>query len=441
MHDSYVTMLPATEITFENAILWFALAAAIGFFIGRTRKEDENMSTPPGKPGMRDFVMVAIAGAICGLVQDGLFTVAITLSVFGFLCVVRAKSDRRIGMTSEFAAMLTFGLGYLCQTPYRNVAAALGVFVALVLATKDELHSFAIKRISEKEFSDTLKFLALIFIIYPLLPKGAYGPYDFFEPRKVWLFIILVSAVSYVGYFLIKFLDAKKGLLMTALFGGIASTTAYISGTSRAVVSNPEVAADLGKATILADSMLYPRILLVLMAINPTLAEFSMLPLLSMSGVACLLYFGIERFGKKEVKPEKGVGQNNFGFSNPFAFKSALKFGIIFLLVLFITKAGGQIFNKYGTIATSGIGGLINIDAVVLSMSDFVKEEKISKAIALLCILVGTAANAIFKFFLAYMSKNRTFYCRVGLGFIAIISTGFLVYWLQFLAWKATGEN
>ena len=63
-------------------------------------------------------------------------------------------------------------------------------------------------------------------VIYPLLPQGSFGPYAFFSPRQVWMFVILISSISYVGYFLEKFLGEERGMLYTSVLGGLASTTA-----------------------------------------------------------------------------------------------------------------------------------------------------------------------------------------------------------------------
>ena len=75
-------------------------------------------------------------------------------------------------------------------------------------------------------FAATLAFVGVVVVIYPLLPEGAYGPYAFFEPRQVWKFVILISSISYLGYFLEKFLGEEQGLFYTSVLGGLASTTA-----------------------------------------------------------------------------------------------------------------------------------------------------------------------------------------------------------------------
>ena len=42
----------------------------------------------------------------------------------------------------------------------------------------------------------------------------------FSKPSQVWKFVILISSISYLGYFFQKFLGEEKGLIYTALLGG-----------------------------------------------------------------------------------------------------------------------------------------------------------------------------------------------------------------------------
>ncbi len=73
--------------------------------------------------------------------------------------------------------------------------------------------------ITAQEFNATLGFVTVVLVIYPLLPAGTFGPYAFFSPRQVWMFVILISSISYIGYFLEKFLGEEKGLVYTAILG------------------------------------------------------------------------------------------------------------------------------------------------------------------------------------------------------------------------------
>ena len=56
--------------------------------------------------------------------------------------------------------------------------------VVAFLEGKKALQKLIRETITETEFSDTLWFLAIIFIILPVLPTGEYGPFGFFAPRR-----------------------------------------------------------------------------------------------------------------------------------------------------------------------------------------------------------------------------------------------------------------
>ena len=258
------------DLTGPNSpVVGFILALTIGFLVGRTREPGPN-DTP--RPGMRDFLIIALLGAVAGHLGNVAVAIAMFGATIGGILVMRLQHPERNGITTELAAVATFVLGALCLTADRQLGAGLGIVLAAILAEREQLRSFVRNAISDREFIDTLSFLALIFIIYPLLPTGSYGPFGFFEPRKIWLFVILVSGVSYVGYFLTKFTGGQRGALLTAIVGAIASTTAYTTGISQAVADAPESAVPAARYALIANSILFPRTLLIVAVVSPTLA-------------------------------------------------------------------------------------------------------------------------------------------------------------------------
>lgn len=433
-------------LTFDSA-LGFVYAAAIGFLVGRTREQDDD---PTPKPGIRDFVILALVGAVCAQMNvaaaDSTVQVAVTEQLLGAVCtqmnvagltivlmvaatavvlVMRIQYPQRTGITTELAALMTLLLGYLCLTSARVIGISLGIILAVLLTTKEQVHHFALRTISGREYGDTLKFLALIFVIYPLLPKGGYGPLHFFEPRKIWFFVILVAGVSYVGYFLTKFLDPGKGITITAIVGGLASTTAYTGGVSRVVAESPPAAVPLAGAAVLANAIQYPRLLLLVAVISPGLAQAALLPLWAMmiAGLASAAVLG--RSGTHAA-----AHQTTAGFKNPLTLGPALKFGAIFTVVLMLTRSGRYLFGESGQFITSAVGGLIDVDAVLLSLTDFYQKGETPAREAVLGIIVAAAANAVFKSILAYSSRQPAFYLRLMGGFAVIAITGFAVFFI-----------
>ncbi len=402
----------------------FGLAAAIGFLIGRTREDDpaEDGLTKGRKPGIRDFIIIAWSGGLAALLQNSLLTVALLVTIAALLLGFRWQQPRRNGVTSELAALATFVLGLACLSHLREFAAAIGIALAVLLNAKKQLHAFALQTISEREFTDTLKFLALIFVIYPILPSGAFGSHNELEPRKIWLFVIVLSSVSYFGYFLTKFAGPRLGMTFSALLGGLASTTAYTGGISRAVAEVPSSAAAMARAVVLANSIQYPRLFFILLVLAPTLALESagFLSAMFLAGLLAALLTSGEKFGTP-------AGNGLAVLKNPFSLRPALEFGVVFMLVLGLSRYIQAVAGHQVQMVASFIGGLVDVDAVSLTQADAVRSGQLSPRPALWGIYFATAGNAFFKMTLAAMSRQPGFFLRVAAGFVLMLAAGLAV--------------
>jgi uncharacterized membrane protein (DUF4010 family) len=392
------------------------LAVALGFLIGRTREPEPGK---PPRPGLRDFVTISTLGAVCAVLGMLAVTVTAFAGIAIILAVMRAQQTARSGITTEIAALLTFVIGYMAMTPVSAVAAGVGIVIGAILATKEQLRAFARDVISDREYLDTLGFLALIYIILPLLPRGGFGPLGFFEPRRIWFFVILVSGVSYVGYFLTKFLGPESGQLATAIVGGLASTTAYTGGAAHAVLEAPKTAVPMARAALIANSILFPRILILAAFVSPELA---------IAGVPSFAVMTAAGLGSAWILARGGElasGESpSSGFSNPFQIASALRFGVVFAAVLLLTKAGRFYFGSSGQLASAAIGGLIDTDAVTVSLSQFYAGGTSNAANAIIGMVLAAAVNAIFKTGLAQTSRQFAFWARIAAGFAIMFAAG-----------------
>lgn len=392
------------------------LALALGFLIGRTREPEPGK---PPRPGLRDFVIVSILGAVCSLVGSLAVTVTAFAGIALIMAVMRVQQSARAGITTEIAALLTFVVGYMAMTPLSAVAAGVGIVVGAILATKEQLRAFARDVISDREYLDTLGFLALIYIILPLLPTGGYGPFGFFEPRRIWFFVILVSGVSYVGYFLTKFLGPQSGQMATAIVGGLASTTAYTIGAAKAVSDAPDSAVPMARATLIANSILFPRLIILAAFISTSLAVAGIPSFAVMTAAGLAAAWILGRGG-----PAPSGRSPSSGFTNPFQLWTALRFGIVFAIILLITKAGKFYFGDSGQIVSAAIGGLIDADAVTVSLAQFHAAGTSSAISALVGMTLAAATNAIFKTGLAQSSGRLAFSARVAVGFVIMFAAG-----------------
>jgi len=132
------------------------------------------------------------------------------------------------------------------------------------------------------------------------------------------------------------------------------------------------------------------------------------------------------------VRPGAGAAarDTSAGFKNPLTLGPALKFGVVFTGILFLTRAGSYFFGQIGQLITSALGGLIDTDAVLLSLAASFGENKTAAHDAVLCIILAAAANAVLKSGLAYLSRQPAFYLRLMAGFAVIVATGLVVFFV-----------
>ncbi len=405
-----------TELTGPNSpAIGFLLALTIGFLVGRTREPGPH-DTP--RPGMRDFLIIALLGAVAGHLGNAAIAIALFAGTIGAILVMRLQQPKRNGITTELAAVATFVLGALCLTSDRQFGAGLGIVLAAILAEREQLRRFVRDAISDREFIDTLSFLALIFIIYPLLPAGSYGPFEFFDPRRIWLFVILVSGVSYVGYFLTKFTGNERGALLTAIVGAIASTTAYTTGVSQAVATAPQTAIPAARYAIISNSILFPRMLLLVVLVSPTLAIAA-----SPSFAAMMLAgFATALIIAPVTKKHTAVADSTF--RNPFSIRPALQFGVVFTLVLLVTRVAKNNAGYSGQMVVSAISGLVDVDAISLTRSGVGQAGTSAARDAVIGLTLAAGVNAIFKSAVAQTSHQPAFYLRLMAGFVIMFAVG-----------------
>lgn len=267
----------------DSQLLWLPVGEAlmIGVLVGAQR---EHAKLSPDI-GIREFVLCAAVGAACGLQQMPVLSAVALAGLIMVLLYFRFRSPREdSGFTTDLAMLAVFCLAHVCTLTNsenaRSAAIGVSILITFLLESKDKVRKFFSETLTRQEFSGTLLFLALVFIIYPILPIGEFGPFGGFNPRNIWTFVILVSSVSFGGYFLEKYLGRSRGLKITAVLGGIASTTAATVSLSKEVRQSPEKLSACWQAATLANAIQYPRLLAFLSAISPTISFDAAVPLL-----------------------------------------------------------------------------------------------------------------------------------------------------------------
>jgi uncharacterized membrane protein (DUF4010 family) len=352
----------------ENLILQFLIAIALGALIGLEREYARFRRRGHIFAGVRTFPLIALLGALAAYLgeQVSIWILIVSIGLIGSLIIVAYFSlvhmDRRhSGATSEVAGLLTFFIGMLTFYGPIRFAVALAVILTIILHLRSVLHHFA-KKISPKEMADTITYAVLAFIILPFLPNEWYGPLDLFNPFVLWLMVVLISGISFFGYALMKWFG-EKGVGLAGILGGLVSSTAVtLSFANR---SKKGAAKALALGVILANSIMFIRVLVEVFIINRPLFIKLLLPFLTLASISGIFSYYLWQ----NVKQVKG----KIDLKSPLSLKSALEFGALFALILALVKVADFYLASRGVYVVSLISGIADVDAITVSLSQLAK--------------------------------------------------------------------
>jgi uncharacterized membrane protein (DUF4010 family) len=379
----------------EPLALRFAVALGLGMLIGLER---ERAKGDESGAGVRTFALISLAGAVAGYLQVQLGLDGLALAVFAALAAlivgayVMAARLGDAGITTEVSALLAFLLGLLCAHGQMQLAAWVAVAMALMLALKDWLHRLA-RRIDAADIEATLKFAIVTLIILPLVPDRNYGPVplDVLNPYKVWLMVVLISGLNFLSYLLIKVVGTEHGTGLAGLLGGLVSSTAVTLGFAQRSRQPGADASALALGIVLAWTVMFFRVVAMSALISGPLG----LRLALAMGALCAVSLGACYWlWRRREAAERGEVQAGH---NPFELDQAIKFGLLFGVVVVVAKAAQVYLGDAGLYLAAGIAGLSDVDAITLAMADMARGGGQQLAIAARAIVIAALANTLVK--------------------------------------------
>jgi uncharacterized membrane protein (DUF4010 family) len=398
--------------------IFYTLIAAlgIGFIIGMQREHSYFDASDRHPAGVRTFSMVGLGGVLPVFFSDLLGSVAPFLTGLVVIGILLAAShvafglshkEETAGITTSVALLLVYLLGGLCWYNRLLEACVWMVVLLLLLNSKKQLHDFA-TRISAEDIIATVKFVVITLMVLPFLPNRAFGPagLEVLNPHTIWLFVVFISGIGFVSYVLIKIIGPGKGIWLTGLFGGLASSTALTLNMAARSRDNESYAGDFTMSIVLSWAVMFARLYLICIFLNPALAGPLALPLL----VPVLPSLGYALFMK--VRTSHDHAEKNSNFSNPFRLLPAIKFGLVFTAVMFVANAARVYLGNGALVGCSFLGGAAEMDAVAFSLIDMSVKATIENRELVLALLFASIANTITKgalvFFLGAKSMRKS---------------------------------
>jgi uncharacterized membrane protein (DUF4010 family) len=354
----------------------FLVALLIGALVGVEREKSQSASGHRPIAGLRTFILLAQLGSLAAWLSVHLGSPLLFVAGFvlvglaataGHLIESRSRPDAP-GLANEVAAITVFLLGGAVMYDYAEIAVALGIVTSALLAFKQPLHGM-VARVATDDIYAVLKLLIASFIVLPLLPNHAVDPWGVLNPYVLWLLVVLISGLSLVGYVAVRLLGEARGTMLTGFAGGLVSSTAVSLNFARQSRSDPTPgAADALAAGILASwAVMFVRVMIAVAIVNRDLLPALMRDF-SLMALAAGLLAGVF-YVRGQQRAAYGSRGDALVVRNPFSLGSAVRFALLFALVLVIVEIAKNYAPVRGLYVVAAAAGLTEMDAISLSVA------------------------------------------------------------------------
>lgn len=311
--------------------------------------------------GILGFILFMLDQANARLFIGGGAALTIILSI-SYYFHIRDLKD--FGTTTVFVALITYCLGPLILTQPLWLVLLIVVVVLAFTELKDTFISIS-KQFDRDEFLTLAKFLVIAGVILPIVPDEPFIKGLSLSPYKVWLAVVVISTISYLSYLMKKFVFKDAGIILSGVLGGLYSSTATTIILAKKSKKDPENIRQYMAGIVIATSMMYLRILILILIFNNALFQmvwpwFTAL-VTGSAGIGILVLL----FRNSELRPS---GQNIPADKNPLEFRAALIFTALFVTFSVITY---EVLNRFGTPGLnllSYLVGLTDIDPFLINL-------------------------------------------------------------------------
>ena len=380
-----------------------ATALACGLLIGIERGFDlRGLRAGTRVAGVRTFTLLGLVAGLAGLlgrigqplVAGALIAGCVAMLAIGY--ANRPGLKRKPDATTPVAALATVGLGFFAGFGEPGFAIAGAAIVTLLLALKAELHGF-VDKLDEDDVKALARFAVIAGAVLPFLPDAPYGPLGAWDPRRLWLVVVLVTGFSFIGYVANRIFGERHGTIATALIGGAYSSTAVTQSLAQRLGSKAEGGAEPA-GIALATAVMYLRVP-VLMAVFATRA----LPAISILLLpAVLVAWGAGLWLYRKAPNSDAPAPPG----NPIALLPALGFAAFVALAAVAAAWAQGRFGQSGIAVLLLIVGSMSVDTAIITLGGL-PPDAISPLLAAIAIAGTIILNMAVKIGIALVYARR----------------------------------
>jgi uncharacterized membrane protein (DUF4010 family) len=388
--------------TTASPIAGFLLLLGLGFFFGLAFEEFHAQGGQARPGGVRSFPLLALSGGLLYRLDPerllplsaGLLVLGAWLACYYWRHVEEIDPEGRpnVGLMVPICNVLAYLLGPVALAEPPWMAIGVTVVAVLLLTSRERLHGLA-RRIETGEFITAGKFLILTGLILPFLPNEPVTRLTEITPHQVWLAVLAVCTVSYASYLLQRYVAPPGAGLWVAVLGGLYSSTVTTVVLARRARDEPAMLRQAQTGIILATSIMYVRLLIIVAVFDRQLAVRLAPPLLILAVIGLVLAgLGYWISGSPNARP---AASSRIPV-NPLELTAAFIFAALFIAISLASGWARSQFGEGGLFALAAIVGLTDIDPFVLSVaaggSQFLP---VGGAVA--AILIAASSNNLIK--------------------------------------------
>ncbi len=393
--------------------LWhLAITLGLGLLVGLERER-------AGKEvGLRTFSFVALLGFL-GWSMGHVYAV----STLAFLCVVviiinvRAlQKGTGVEATTSVALFIVAFVGMLVAQGVIFTPVAVIVLMLALLSWKEEMVVFS-RHLQRNEIHAAITLGILSFVILPALPSGPLDQWGLFDVRKIWLMVVLISAIGFGNYVLLK-LYGSRGINYTGFLGGLVNSTATAAELSQKASGNQGMEHTAFKGIMWAKTAAFLRNGIILAMFAPTALPAGLVPVGMMLAVTIFLAL---RSPKGEVSTETPEIQ----LESPFSLRSAMVFGIFFAVITVLGGVAGQLLGDLGFYVVAFFGGIVSSSSTAATAAHLVTSEKITSLVAGSAVIISSISSALVILPVVWKGSGKPWLVRrvaIAIGWVIIAS-------------------
>lgn len=393
-------------------LMGIGMALAAGLLIGLERGWHQR-DLPEGHrmAGLRTFALIGLLGGLSGLLAQrwgasilvGVLAVVALLILSGYIVTSRMHSV--MGLTTAMAAITTFLIGVLAAGGSTLLAAAVAVVTVTLLQLKRPMHS-GIGKLTEGELTSGIQLLLISVVILPVLPDRGFGPFAALNPYKLWWAVVLLASFSFLGFALMRWFGARRGLTLTALLGGLVSSTATTATLARWSKESAQWRPLAAGGAALACAAMFGRMAVLVGVAAPALGTATIGALGAMAVAGAV-------FGAYLTTREHAKELPNLSTQNPLKLAAAVQFALFLAGVLLAGRFLADRFGGAGVLVTAAISGLVDVDAITLSVGRMVGDGVVGSAVAGQAVFLAAAVNLVTKLGLLWVLDSRSLALKV----------------------------